>query len=108
MGLTVLAFYVLIYPPNYPQIADICVGLHLLEMAKTAWNAIITTENAGTLTEALESCLLSHVRKYFELGRLIIESIGPEGDMGGPLTEIEVLHGLLKSQEHRGSTVTCT
>ncbi|KAL4075138.1 hypothetical protein V8B97DRAFT_1867380 [Scleroderma yunnanense] len=93
-GLAVLAFYVLIYPPNYPQI-----GMHTLEMAKTAWNAIITSESAGSLSETLRTGLLKQVRACLDSSRRILDMIGSEGDAGGPLTEIEVLSGLLNSEE---------
>ncbi|KAF8424445.1 hypothetical protein L210DRAFT_3568075 [Boletus edulis BED1] len=88
VGLTILAFYVVIYPPNYPQI-----GMHLLEMAKTAWNAFITMEGAETQLSGLE--LLLQVRAYLGLSQQIWVVIGPEGDEGGPLAEIQVLERLL-------------
>ncbi|KAL0570031.1 hypothetical protein V5O48_011929 [Marasmius crinis-equi] len=39
-GATLTALYRLVYPPNYPQI-----GLHLLELAKTLWNAAVSTDS---------------------------------------------------------------
>ncbi|KAF8557564.1 hypothetical protein OG21DRAFT_1406979 [Imleria badia] len=93
IGLTILAFYVVIYPPNYPQI-----GMHLLEMAKTAWNAFITMEGAGPLTRPAGLKLLAQVRAYLELSNPVWTVIGPEGDEGGPLAEIQVLERLLSEE----------
>lgn len=95
-GLAVLAFYVLIYPPNYPQI-----GMHALEMAKTAWNAIITSESAGSLNEISRTSLLKQARACLGLSRHILDKVGSEGDAGGPLVEMQVLNGLLKSEANR-------
>ena len=113
VGLTVLAFYVVIYPPNYPQIgvfSKISLGVqfsyqflrqpgtHLLEMAKTAWNAFITMEGADPLTQPGGLKLLAQVRAYLRLSNQVWAVIGPEGDEGGPLAEIQVIKTLLSEQ----------
>lgn len=67
--------------------------MHLLEMAKTAWNAYVTC-NPGA---ALKTDLLKQTRTYLSWSKHILAMIGPEGDDGGPLRETEVLEGLLGS-----------
>ncbi|KAG9000226.1 hypothetical protein FRB93_012766 [Tulasnella sp. JGI-2019a] len=42
-GVTLLALYFLIYPRNYPLI-----GLHALEVAKVAWNSVVTSDLSPT------------------------------------------------------------
>ncbi|EGO23481.1 hypothetical protein SERLADRAFT_449865 [Serpula lacrymans var. lacrymans S7.9] len=73
VGLTLLALYCLIYPPNYPQIADD-------DQRKAA-----VTEND----------LSEQVRTYLRLSRDVLDIFGQEGDPGGPLEEIRVLYSLL-------------
>ncbi|KAF8840609.1 SET domain-containing protein [Paxillus ammoniavirescens] len=92
VGLIVLAFYVVIYPPNYPQI-----GMHLLEMAKTAWNAIVTSEHPDP-SDPVGAGVLPQAQAYLRLSKQILDVIGPEGDMDGPLAEIQVLDRLLNKQ----------
>lgn len=109
VGLTVLAFYVVIYPPNYPQIGVFSdkscrdeftfwcgPGMHLLEMAKTAWNAFITMENGSPGPAGVK--LLAQVRAYLRLSSQVWAVIGSEGDEGGPLAEAQVLEQLLSEQ----------
>ncbi|KAF9228438.1 SET domain-containing protein [Gyrodon lividus] len=91
VGLAVLAFYIVIYPCNYPQI-----GFHLLEMAKTAWNAIATSEQPDPSDKRIN--LLTQARAYLRLSNQILDVIGPEGDIGGPSTEIQALDRLLNKQ----------
>ncbi|KIJ61103.1 hypothetical protein HYDPIDRAFT_97356 [Hydnomerulius pinastri MD-312] len=93
VGLTVLAFYTIIYPPNYPQI-----GMHLLEMAKTAWNAIVTSEQTGALTGTAEMRLFKQAQTCLRLSGRILNVVGPEGDAGGPLTEVRILNRLINEQ----------
>lgn len=63
--------------------------MHLLEMAKTSWNVIIK--------ENLEESAEAQVRSYLTKARDILLVLGPEGDEGGPLQEIQTLGGLLAS-----------
>lgn len=93
VGLTILAFYVAIYPPNYPQI-----GLHLLEMAKTAWNAFITMEVPDPATRPEGLHFLAQARAHLRLSKQVWTVIGLEGDEGGPVMEIQVLESLLSEQ----------
>jgi len=72
--------------------------MHLLEMAKTAWNAFITMESADPLTQPAGLELLAKVRTYLRLSNQVWAVIGPEGDDGGPLAEIRVLERLLSEQ----------
>lgn len=93
VGLTVFAVYLLIYPENYPQI-----GMHLLEMAKTAWNAVIATDHDDARASSAKSSLLKRARTYRDLSSKIMEVFGPEGDTAGPLEELAVLKNLLHEE----------
>ncbi|EMD39855.1 hypothetical protein CERSUDRAFT_122028 [Gelatoporia subvermispora B] len=91
-GLTQLALYVTVYPPNYPQI-----GMHLLEMAKVAWDAWIVTENDKTSGIArVRVKLREDAFKYLGLASQILGIYGHEGDDDGPLQEIQVLGHFLR------------
>jgi hypothetical protein len=102
-GYTLLALYLLIYPPNYPQIGESWVvfrqyqsnsllifisGMHALEVAKTAWNAFIVGGD-------VEERKIDQVVWYLALARRILSIFGREGDAGGPLDEIESLQRLI-------------
>ncbi|KAL4258231.1 MUB1/samB family protein [Pleurotus pulmonarius] len=87
-GTTLLAMYLLIYPENYPQI-----GMHALELAKTAWNASMSMNDIVRRQHAM-----AQVRACLSLGRRILGLYGPEGDSGGPLTEITVLQQLVDQE----------
>ena len=65
-------------------------------MAKTMWNAIITSTD-----QTKERVLEDHARRYLVLARRVLDVFGPEGDEGGPLQEIVILDGLLKSSQTR-------
>lgn len=69
--------------------------MHLLEMAKTAWNAFITMEGAD---QPRTSKLLAQAGAYLRLSNQVWTVVGPEGDEGGPLAEIQVLGRLLSEQ----------
>ncbi|KAI0823932.1 SET domain-containing protein [Trametes gibbosa] len=87
-GLTLLALYALVYPPNYPQI-----GMHALELSKTLWNLICT---AGSDIPAREGEILeAQIRRFLGIAASVLESFGPEGDDGGPLEEIQTLREVL-------------
>jgi len=84
-GKTILAIYLCIYPPYFPQI-----GFHLLEMAKVAWNEYMKenkSENIGT------------AKIYLAIAQQILDVYGREGDSGGPLDEANTLLGLIRSEE---------
>ncbi|KAF8895511.1 hypothetical protein BD779DRAFT_1737353 [Infundibulicybe gibba] len=85
-GQTLLSLYSLVYPLNYPQI-----GMHLLEMAKTGWNAMVSTGMSGDA----ENLMQDQVRTWLTSAHKILQILGPEGDEDGPLQEIEVLQSLL-------------
>ncbi|KAI0057828.1 SET domain-containing protein [Artomyces pyxidatus] len=91
-GLNLLALYILIYPPNYPQ-----TGLHALEVAKTAWNAIII-EQGPTRAGYTDRQLMTVALWYLAVATHVLGVMGREGDEGGPLTEIEVLQGLVRDE----------
>ncbi|TCD70138.1 hypothetical protein EIP91_004608 [Steccherinum ochraceum] len=110
-GRTLLALYMVLYPPNYPQI-----GIHALELAKTAWNAVVTREDPSLGNRVLPpGDIEKDARSYLNVAREILEVFGPEGDEGGPLEEIRVLNrhsflsttGLLRSPSS-GSIMSVT
>ncbi|KAH0586169.1 hypothetical protein H2248_007433 [Termitomyces sp. 'cryptogamus'] len=88
-GVTLLGAYILIYPPNYPQI-----GVHLLELAKTTWNMFVILE-----TNRLDTAPASkeNARAFLNMSRNVLMTFGKEGDDGGPLSELETLQSLLES-----------
>ncbi|KAH9947569.1 SET domain-containing protein [Amylocystis lapponica] len=92
MGLTLLALYVVRYPANYPQI-----GMHALELAKTAWNAVVTLDQAETdslrarqMEETAHSCLV--------VASQVLHHFGMEGDEGGPRAEVAIMQELLSGR----------
>lgn len=91
VGRVLLALYTVLYPCNYPQI-----GLHALELTKTAWNGIITEERSGaTPNGATVIRLEDSARHYLSIASRVLEVYGPEGDTGGPLEELRVMRSLL-------------
>jgi len=84
-GKTILAIYLCIYPPHFPQI-----GFHVLEMAKVAWNKYMGEKNP----EDLEIASI-----YLTISRQILDVYGREGDSGGPLDEADTLLDLIRSEE---------
>ena len=105
-GLTLLALYVVIYPPNYPQIGKLsfacaflldenkCLGVHMLELAKSAWNAQFLAD----MTDIEEKIVRERVRTFLRLSSKVLTIYGPEGDGGGPMSEIGVLENLLSRE----------
>lgn len=65
--------------------------MHLLEMAKTAWNAIIKSNDVESLEKNLGL--------YFASSREVLEIFGREGDDGGPWAEIDTLQNLLSTAQ---------
>jgi SET and MYND domain-containing protein len=59
-------------------------------MAKTAWNGLVTGNNANA--ENFRSQALC----FLASGHEILSIFGPEGDEDGPLKEMETLERLLK------------
>jgi SET and MYND domain-containing protein len=66
--------------------------MHLLELAKTYWNSIIS-ENMDL---AAESAVKQECRRYLKDAKDNLEIFGVEGDEDGPLVEIETLETLLQ------------
>jgi len=73
-------------------------GMHLLEMAKTAWNAIVTGANSDDARpEVSDDRLKNELRVYLCRCQEILRIFGREGDTpGGPLEEMQTLQGLLE------------
>ncbi|KAJ7672720.1 hypothetical protein B0H17DRAFT_1183338 [Mycena rosella] len=90
-GQTLLAIYRLVYPPNYPQI-----GMHLLELAKTYWNKIVSEDMDSSTADRVKRESLA----YLNEATAVLQILGPEGDSDdGPLVEIDTLETLLRSLE---------
>lgn len=68
--------------------------MHLLELAKTAWNARISSSSANS-DRVDNSISKAQVLGFLSLARKVLEIYGPEGDENGPLDEIETLERLL-------------
>jgi hypothetical protein len=69
--------------------------MHLLEMAKTAWNAIVTGDNDEN-AQVAEDRLKDELRVYLTRCQDILGIFGREGDSaGGPLEEIGILRRFL-------------
>ncbi|KAL0961154.1 hypothetical protein HGRIS_006126 [Hohenbuehelia grisea] len=82
-GETLLALYIMIYPPNYPQI-----GMHALEITKSRWNAAVVGDTKDTL-------YIKTTQYYLALSRAILDIFGQEGDPDGPRQEISLLESLI-------------
>jgi len=88
-GLALLAVYMIIYPPYYPQ-----TGTHLLELAKTAWNMTIR----GEISDRDTADILNTSRKFLDLALQSLSILGDEGDEGsGPAEDSIALRALLDS-----------
>lgn len=86
-GKTLLAIYVSVYPENYPQI-----GMLLLELAKTAWNKVTSSNK---LPQETELATKKQAKIFLSRAREVLSIFGQEGDKNGPLQEIEFLQALL-------------
>jgi hypothetical protein len=110
-GITLTALYLLVYPRNYPQIGKhtSCTfsaplhpmiwvsGLHLLEVAKVAWNAYASSTAHADSSRMIE--IRSRAEEMLSLARQTLSILGEEGDEDGPFKEIEVLQSLLKDEQ---------
>jgi hypothetical protein len=72
--------------------------MHLLEMAKTVWNTMVTMSggcNNDAEREWRQDCQL-----YLSSSLEILSKFGPEGDIDqwGPLDEIQALQNLLDKE----------
>jgi hypothetical protein len=63
--------------------------MHLLEMAKTAWNASLTDANGSEPTN------LALASRYLAAAEENLGIFGKEGDDDGPMDEINTLQRLL-------------
>lgn len=104
-GLMLLALYLIIYPKNYPQIGELIInllnalasgqspykGVHLLEMAKTHWNELVTSQ----FDQVKERIVKGKIQNLLRHACGILSVIGPEGDGRGRLHDADELQGLL-------------
>ncbi|OSD07270.1 SET domain-containing protein [Trametes coccinea BRFM310] len=90
-GITQLALYAVVYPPNYPQI-----GMHALELGKTVWNLVCT---AGPEAAAADIKVREEQAEMFlDLADEVLNVYGEEGDICGPLGEIRVLRDMMSGR----------
>ena len=68
--------------------------MHLLELAKTGWNARISSANPDR-DDDNQIISKAQVLLFLSSARHVLEIYGPEGDESGPLDEIETLQRLL-------------
>lgn len=65
--------------------------MHLLEMAKVAWNALVQSEG-GVESGLSKDEIKKYLRGYLASSEAILLVLGQEGDTsGGPLEEIQTL-----------------
>jgi hypothetical protein len=69
--------------------------MHLLELAKTGWNARISSTNPNE--DDNNQISKAQVLDFLSSARYVLEIYGPEGDESGPLDEIETLQRLLST-----------
>ncbi|KAI9058305.1 SET domain-containing protein [Trametes sanguinea] len=90
-GITQLALYAVVYPPNYPQI-----GMHALELGKTVWNLVCT---AGPEVAAADIKVREDQAEMFlDIADEVLTVYGEEGDICGPLGEIRVLRDMMSGR----------
>lgn len=102
-GMMLLALYLLIYPKNYPQIGKFIFyfstnldeirfkGIHLLEMAKTHWNQLVTSQ----FDQVKERTVKEKIQNMLRHACDILNVMGSEGDGQGHLEEVDALQQLL-------------
>lgn len=69
--------------------------MHLLELAKTAWNARILSKEVN---DAKNQALKKQVEVFLALASQVLTIFGKEGDRDGPLQEIAILQNLIKNE----------
>lgn len=70
---------------------NIFIGLHLVELTKSVWNAQFSVDS----TEVEKKIIKKRVQTFLSLSRKVLMIYGPEGDEGGPMSEVEVIEDLL-------------
>ena len=71
------------------------IGVHCLELAKTAWNAALTENSVESVDE---SALLRNAKQFLVLAMDSLTLLGEEGDADtGPLIEAGTLNSLLET-----------
>lgn len=69
--------------------------MHLLELAKTAWNAKILSNEAN---DAENQALKKQVKVFLALASQALTILGKEGDTDGPLQEVAILQNLVRNE----------
>jgi hypothetical protein len=75
---------------------QLSAGLHALELAKVAWNAVCiglpkSDEQETRMATEYERDMLALATGYVGIAKEILSNYGGEGDVGGPLTELNTL-----------------
>lgn len=74
---------------------NVISGLHALEAAKTAWNALLSKESHES---AYDKQLLELAVWYLDIARHVVGILGKEGDAGGPSVEVDFLSELINKE----------
>lgn len=73
--------------------------MHALELAKTAYNGVITSSQGNMEMDLGEGELLQRAGWYLVIAKHVLDVLGPEGDAdGGPLEEAEFLRVLVEEE----------
>ncbi|OBZ71242.1 Histone-lysine N-methyltransferase ASHR1 [Grifola frondosa] len=76
------------------------LGMHALEMAKTAWNLIVSEDERGNESVTVAPNrreTIQQAKSHLDIASQILRNFGAEGDEDGPLEEIRLLQPLLDS-----------
>jgi len=68
--------------------------MHLLELTKSLWNAQFSAD----MTDVERKVIEERVGTFLSMTSQVLTIYGVEGDEGGPMSEIEVLRGLLSNK----------
>ena len=69
--------------------------MHLLELSKTAWNMKFSVTDTP---DADHRVIKERVKIFLSMARKVLMVYGPEGDTGGPLSDLEIMERLLSTE----------
>ncbi len=69
--------------------------MHLLELSKTAWNMRFSVTDTP---KDADQMFKERVKTFLSMARKVLMVYGPEGDTGGPLSELDIVEGLLSTK----------